>query len=210
MRSGLEGLNANGTDLDNLHCCWNESASRVGSCDRILQCMSWHREAGVSGAWSRSKAFKPDGHKLSLFLFVLWLTNLELTCLFWNQYPNHNSTPDTFVLHSRIQIAWLQSLSMNMIAGFIVSCFHFYRLGRIVLNFMNNWYHVPLSYQVWDENSPWIEDYVNIAVGSVIEPVEDYSVGDVVCFTSSLLTQEGMDLGMGIRINKLIWGWVCA
>ena len=47
--------------------------------------------------------------------------------------------------------------------------------------------------QVWDETSPWIEDYVIIPVGSVIEPEDDLTVGDVVCFTSSLLTDEGKE-----------------
>ena len=46
---------------------------------------------------------------------------------------------------------------------------------------------------MWDETSPWIEDYVIVPVGSVVEPEGDMSVGDVICFTSSLLTEEGKE-----------------
>ncbi|XP_071795697.1 nuclear pore membrane glycoprotein 210-like isoform X2 [Asterias amurensis] len=46
-------------------------------------------------------------------------------------------------------------------------------------------------FKVWDKNSPWIEDYVNIPVGSVVEPSKGFTVGDVICFRSPLLTGEG-------------------
>ncbi|XP_038053561.1 nuclear pore membrane glycoprotein 210-like [Patiria miniata] len=46
-------------------------------------------------------------------------------------------------------------------------------------------------FKVWDKNSPWIEDYVNIPVGSVVQPSRTFVVGDVICFRSPLLTVEG-------------------
>ncbi len=46
--------------------------------------------------------------------------------------------------------------------------------------------------QVWEKSSPQLSDYVSITVGSVIQPTQaTVTLGDLVCFSSPLLTQTG-------------------
>lgn len=49
--------------------------------------------------------------------------------------------------------------------------------------------------QVWDTNNPRLADYVGISVGLSVYPrEEEFNVGDVVCFHSPIVSQEGKQL----------------
>lgn len=47
-------------------------------------------------------------------------------------------------------------------------------------------------FKVWDVDSSIPPDYIQIVTGTAIDPADiDLTVGDVICFGSPLVTQEG-------------------
>lgn len=55
--------------------------------------------------------------------------------------------------------------------------------------FLWSWF----SRQIWDEDNPRVDDYVNVPVGNVLQPTDrDFVVGDVIRMHTPLIGQEGM------------------
>ena len=51
----------------------------------------------------------------------------------------------------------------------------------------------PFVIQIWDDNNPRMADYINVDVGYAIKPAQaNITLGDVVCFTSPVVTASGM------------------
>lgn len=46
--------------------------------------------------------------------------------------------------------------------------------------------------KVWDANNPHLVDYINMIIGTAIDPAEtSLTLGDIICYSSPLVTQEG-------------------
>nr|XP_054758778.1 nuclear pore membrane glycoprotein 210-like isoform X1 [Lytechinus pictus] len=58
--------------------------------------------------------------------------------------------------------------------------------------------------KVWDSESPWIDDYVGIPVGSVVQPDQGLVVGDIVCLRSPLLSSEGQSGSWSSSENSIL------
>ncbi|XP_023215501.1 nuclear pore membrane glycoprotein 210-like [Centruroides sculpturatus] len=48
------------------------------------------------------------------------------------------------------------------------------------------------NFEVWDAINPHLVDYINMIIGTAIDPIEtSLTIGDIVCYSSPLVTQEG-------------------
>ncbi|XP_022099452.1 nuclear pore membrane glycoprotein 210-like isoform X2 [Acanthaster planci] len=112
------------------------------------------------------------GEKLAVFPVGI---TLSLAVAFYDNVGDQFQATNTVLEHrlSRFDLLRLQAGPDN--GTFIAQAAH---IGSTI-------------FKVWDKNSPWIEDYVNIPVGSVVQPSQTFVVGDVICFRSPLLTVEG-------------------
>nr|XP_020654120.1 nuclear pore membrane glycoprotein 210 isoform X2 [Pogona vitticeps] len=98
--------------------------------------------------------------------------------------------------------------SQNSMLGFAVNRDDFVHIGKGVTNntFMIRTMNVGLSLlKVWDSEHNGITDYVPLPVQNIIGPeLRDIVVGDVICFSSSLVNQEGLSGTWSSSVNSIL------